>query len=70
MPVKPEFVELIAPERKRTYVFAGAEKLTFTNVTKVAVSTRGTHRLECDEGRVIVPPTWLCIILDMDDWTF
>ena len=64
------FIKLDPPERKRTYMFGGGNKITFTQVSAIAISSRGTHRLECAEGRVIVAPTWLSILLDMDHWTF
>lgn len=67
----PTMNQIDPPERERTYVFPGGERLTFSAVKAVGVSERGTHRLELTDGRrVIVPPRWLAIELDVDGWSF
>lgn len=67
---KPEFTSIDPPEKMRVYIFAGGEKVSFENVTGLAVSKSGTHRLETVDGRKhIVPVGWLSITLEMDDWT-
>jgi hypothetical protein len=65
------WTELSPPERKRTYVFPGGQKLELTDVVRIEVRESGKHRLECADGsRYIVAPEWLYIVLDVDDWTF
>lgn len=67
---KPEFVDLIAPERKRTYHFPTGD-VSFCDVVRVCVRPSGTHRLETADGKKhIVNPGWLALTLDMDAWTF
>lgn len=75
MPEAIEMVKLSAPERSRTYVFAikggGFVNVNLMNVVAVCVRPSGTHRLETANGRKhIVPPGWLRIELDVDEWTF
>lgn len=68
---KPTLPPLDKPERKRVYHFPNGEKLELTNVTHVLVRSSGAHRLMTADGRKwIVPPGWLAVELDMDDWTF
>lgn len=64
-----DFQTIDPPERKRTYVFENC-CYELTNVSRLAVSERGTHRLEADGGLYIVPPTWLAIQIDDDKWDF
>lgn len=61
----------IAPaERSRVYSFPGGEQVRLENVTHLAVSPSGTHRLKTDGGHLhIVPTGWLHIEIDADDWT-
>lgn len=66
----PNFTTLNPPERKRVYRFADGKLITYFDVMKLAVSERGTHRLELKDGRkVIVPAGFLAIELDVDNWT-
>lgn len=68
-PKKPEMTAIYPVETSRTYIFPNNERVTFHDVKALAVSVRGTHRLECKEGKVIVAPGWLAIILNVTDWT-
>jgi len=66
----PEMTKLTPPEKTRVYYFPGHERAVFHNVTALSVSERGTHRLEDGQGqKFIVPPGWLYIKLDVDNWT-
>ncbi len=68
--MKPEFVTLNPPEKHRTYVFPNG-KFTIFDVVKINVSPRGTHRLEDSKGqKYIVPPSWIAINFEAEDWTF
>lgn len=69
---KGEWIELNAPERSRTYVYAGGETLVYKNVRRVKVTESGNHYIEADgvNGHAIVAPGWRAIELDMDAWTF
>lgn len=67
---KPVFTKLDPPETLRIYHFPGGETFRLDNVTALAVSASGTHRLETQDGKKwIVPTGWLAIELDMKDWT-
>ncbi len=71
MKEKPEFIKLAAPCRKRIYIFPGGDKIEFKNVTEIAVSSSGNHRLNMEDGtKAIVCSGWIAILLDMDEWTF
>jgi hypothetical protein len=64
------FTELNPVERERVYVFPDGDVLSFKNVVRLAVSERGTHRLELADGtKVIIPPKWIAIELDVDAWS-
>lgn len=64
------WTDLNPPERKRTYVFPGGERLVLENVTKLEVRESGKHRVETKDGRkLFVAPGWLWIELEMDNWT-
>lgn len=68
---RPVLNNLDPPERSRTYVFARNERLTYKDVVAVAVSERGTHRLELKDGsKILIPAGFLAIELDVDAWTF
>lgn len=68
MPSKPEFVEV--KEQKRTYTFAGGT-VTIYGVVSINVSKSGTHRINASDGtKHIIPPGWLHIQFEADDWTF
>ena len=65
------FTAINPPEKKRTYLFPGGEKLEFEQVAAVCVRPSGSHRLETASGKkYIVAPGWLAIELDMEHWTF
>lgn len=67
----PEFIELKPAESWREYTFPGDQKVRLENVTKIAVSERGTHRIETQDGRKhIVPSGWIHIEIDVATWTF
>jgi hypothetical protein len=71
MATKPAMAKLSPPERSRTYYLPGGLAVQLNNVTAVGVSDSGTHRLELGDGsKFIIPPGWLYIKLDVDDWTF
>lgn len=70
-----EMKQIDPPERTRVYIFPNGVELHYKNVIAVGVSESGTHRLELAEstgiGRfVIIPPGFIAIELDIDDWTF
>lgn len=65
-----EFKEINPPERKRIYIFPECE-LELENVCKISISNSGTHRLETTDGmKHIVPVGWVCISLEIDEWSF
>jgi hypothetical protein len=65
-----EMTTLNPAERSRTYTFQNKETITLTNVTHLAVSASGTHRLKTADGHLhIVPVGFLHIDIDADDWT-
>lgn len=67
----PKFVDLEPVERWREYTFPGGEVVRVEDVSKVAVSESGTHRLETVSGRKhIVPSGWIHIEIDVETWTF
>ncbi len=67
---KPELMPLNHVERSRTYHFPDGKTLTLKDVTHLLVRPSGTHRLMTKDGRKwIVPPGWLAVELDVDDWT-
>lgn len=69
-PTKPELTKLNAPERKRTYHFPSGERIELKDVTHLLIRPSGTHRLMTADGhKWIIPPGWLAIELDMDEWT-
>lgn len=64
------FKEINPPEKKRTYIYPEGS-YSIVNVSKVAIRSTGTHRLETTDGKkIIVRPGWLAIELEMDAWTF
>jgi hypothetical protein len=57
--------------RAREYFYPDGSSARFENVISVAVSERGTHRLNLADGdKIIVAPKWNYIRLDMDEWSF
>lgn len=69
--IPPEFRRLRKSERCRTYIFPGGDRLEFKWVSAIAISERGTHRLEYgDNQKAIVRAGWIAIELDTDDWEF
>jgi len=66
-----KWTELDPPERKRTYLFPGGERVTFENVVRVEVRESGKHRVETADGRkAFVCPGWLVMEIDTAEWTF
>ncbi len=66
-----DFVKINPPEKKRTYLFPGGNKVEVENVCAVCVRPSGNHRLETTDGRkLIVAAGWLSIELTMSAWTF
>jgi hypothetical protein len=66
--VKDEWITLDPVEKSRIYAFPQGTAV-FTNVTRIKVSSHGTHYIECNEGKIIVPPRWNYIKLDVETWT-
>jgi hypothetical protein len=67
----PNFTTLKDVENERTYFWAGNNSFTVKKVTRIAVSERGTHRLETADGeKFIIAPGWLYMKLKMNEWTF
>lgn len=70
-PARPHFIKLDPAEKSRKYIFTNGYELTFNDVRAVAVSERGTHRIEMGDGqKAIVLPGFVAIILDVPEWTF
>jgi hypothetical protein len=63
-------MQLTTPEKTRTYFYQDGTKVDFKNVTFVAVTKSGFHKLEADGGKYIVAPGWRYIALDVEAWTF
>jgi len=67
----PAFVELKYPERKRTYHFATGNTFTVFDVLRVASPPGRSHRIETKDGRkYIVPPGWVAIEIEVDEWSY
>ena len=67
----PQFVELSTPETLRVYRFPDGNSVELRDVTRIAVSDSGTHRLETQDGRKhIIPAGWNHIELETASWTF
>jgi hypothetical protein len=65
-----EFKDIVNGEKCRTYIFSDGE-FKIHNATRLAVSERGTHRVESADGRkFIVQPKWLAIEIDCAEWSF
>lgn len=63
--------KLAHPERKRTYVFPGEQKLELTDVTHVEVRASGKHRITTAGGRkLFVNSGWLWLEIETDEWSF
>lgn len=68
---KPEFNLLKEPESWREYTFPDGKTVRIDDVSKIAVSDSGFHRLECGDGRkFIIPPGWRKIEIRVSEWTF
>lgn len=68
-PPKLELTKLTPPERKRVYHFPGGDRIELVGVTHLTVRPSGNHRLATSDGRKwIVPPGWLAVELDVDDF--
>lgn len=64
-------IQLETPERKRTYIYPGGERLQVEGVTMIRLGSGYHHYLECADGsKVIMAPGWLAIEIDTDEWTF
>lgn len=65
-----EFKEIQKGERSRTYMFpTGTVKIS--GATAIAVSERNGHRVQTEGGgKFYIPPTWVAIQFDMDEWSF
>lgn len=57
-------------ERSRTYLFPGGEALRFEEVVRICIRPSGTHRLELASGiKLIVPPHWIAIEIEAQEWS-
>lgn len=70
MATKGEWQTISPPERSRTYVWAGGDRATYSNVSRVKVTESGNHYLDADGVKAIIAPGWQRIELDIDGWTF
>lgn len=62
-------------EKKRIYTFESGCRIILENVVDLSVSDSGNHRLKTlDEHGVshlhIVPPEWIHIEIEAEEWTF
>jgi hypothetical protein len=65
-----EFKQVDKGERSRTYIFAQGE-FTIKNAVRVCQRPSGGQRVEDGAGmKYVIPPGWLAIKLDMDEWSF
>jgi hypothetical protein len=64
-----EFKELNPPESRRRYIFPNGTVELF-NVTRVCVRPSGSHRVEADGKKYIIPAGWIGIEFEADSWTF
>ena len=70
--IEPEGTKTVfsKPEKARIYKFPGNEFVKIENITELIVRSSGTHRLKTQDGKYYIIPTgWLCIELEIDDWT-
>lgn len=66
---KPEFVGIVG-ERSRTYIFGGGQTLKISGVVALSAPPGRSHRIETESGeKYIVPPTFLAINIDADNWS-
>ena len=69
MSEKPEFRKV--KKQNRTYMFPGGHRVDLKDVVSINVSKSGTHRLNTEDGKKhIVPPGWIHIEFEAEDWTF
>lgn len=67
----PEFKPVTNGERRRIYTYANGSTFTVENVSDVAISKSGNHRLNTKDGRkFIVMAGWIAIEVDADFWSF
>jgi hypothetical protein len=67
--MKPEFITV--NEQNRTYYFPNREKVEVKEIISINVSKSGTHRLNTKDGmKHIIPPGWIHIEFEAEDWTF
>lgn len=58
-------------EQDRTYTFPNGVKVALRGVQSINVSKSGTHRLNTTDGKKhIVPPGWVHVEFDAQNWTF
>jgi hypothetical protein len=57
-------------EKQRVYYFPNNEKVVLNNVVELIVRESGTHRLKTEDKKLhIIPPGWIHIEIDEEDWT-
>lgn len=57
-------------EKKRVYDFGNGDFVVLENVVELRVSESGNHRLKTADGSLhIVPPFWIHIEIEADEWT-
>lgn len=62
LPVKVE-------ESQRVYIFPNGDRVVLKNVTELIVRESGAHRLKTADGKLhIIPPTWIHIEIEAEDW--
>lgn len=68
---KPNIFTLVHPEKTRVYTYPGGDRVELKEVTGVAVSASGNHRVETADGHLhVVAPGWLHIEVEAEDWSF
>lgn len=66
---KPDFTKV--KMQNRVYLFPNGDEVLVRDVVSVNVSKTGTHRLNTSGGQKwIIPPKWIAINFDAEDWTF
>lgn len=59
----------VLKEKERIYTFPKGDKVILKNVTELAVSKSGNHRLKADGKLHIVPTGWIHVEIDDSEWT-
>lgn len=63
-------IPLTNGERSRTYIWESGAGNTIENVTHICIRPSGYHRLQTADGQKhIIPPGWIQMIVDADEWS-